>query len=230
MINLKSNIVILLLTFYSITVEAQSPRTLLNYVQAKLNKANNYKADININVDLPYITILPIETKLYFKQKDKFKIDTKSIAILPKQGFLQLNMLVNDTVNYTAIFQSIETINKIKTSLINLIPNNDTSDVVLAKLWVDAVNQVIIKCQLTTKSSGTIKTEYTYGSQLAFGLPDVIKFIVDIKKFKIPKALAADINTSKSKKVEKKSGEIIITLKNYEINKGIADSVFDKLK
>lgn len=230
MINLKSNIVILLLTFYSITLAAQSPRTLLNYVQAKLNKANNYKADININVDLPYITILPIETKLYFKQKDKFKIDTKSIAILPKQGFLQLNMLVNDTVNYTAIFQSIETINKIKTSLINLIPNNDTSDVVLAKLWVDAVNQVIIKCQLTTKSSGTIKTEYTYGSQLAFGLPDVIKFIVDIKKFKIPKALAADINTSKSKKVEKKSGEIIITLKNYEINKGIADSVFDKLK
>ena len=230
MINLKSNIVILLLTFCSITLAAQSPRTLLNHVQAKLNKANNYKADININVDLPYITIMPIETKLYFKQKDKFKIDTKSIAILPKQGFLQLNMLVNDTVNYTAIFQSIETINKIKTSLINLIPNNDTSDVVLAKLWVDAVNQVIIKCQLTTKSSGTIKTEYTYGSQLIFGLPDVIKFIVDIKKFKIPKALAADINTSKSKKVEKKSGEIIITLKNYEINKGIADSVFDKLK
>ena len=230
MINLKSNIVILLLTFCSITLAAQSPRTLLNHVQAKLNKANNYKADININVDLPYITIMPIETKLYFKQKDKFKIDTKSIAILPKQGFLQLNMLVNDTVNYKAIFQSIETINKIKTSLINLIPNNDTSDVVLAKLWVDAVNQVIIKCQLTTKSSGTIKTEYTYGSQLAFGLPDVIKFIVDIKKFKIPKALAADINTSKSKKVEKKSGEIIIILKNYEINKGIADSVFDKLK
>ena len=230
MINLKSNIVILLLTFCSITLAAQSPRALLNNVQAKLNKANNYKADININVDLPYITIMPIETKLYFKQKDKFKIDTKSIAILPKQGFLQLNMLVNDTVNYTAIFQSIETINKIKTSLINLIPNNDTSDVVLAKLWVDAINQVIIKCQLTTKSSGTIKTEYTYGSQLAFGLPDVIKFIVDIKKFKIPKALAADINTSKSKKVEKKSGEIIITLKNYEINKGIADSVFDKLK
>ena len=230
MINLKSNIVILLLTFYSITIVAQNPRALLNNVQAKLNKANNYKADININVDLPYITIMPIETKLYFKQKDRFKIDTKSIAILPKQGFLQLNMLVNDTVNYTAIFQSIETVNKTKTSLINLIPNNDTSDVVLAKLWVDAVNQVIIKCQLTTKSSGTIKTEYTYGSQLAFGLPDVIKFIVDIKKFKIPKALAADINTSKSKKVEKKSGEIIITLKNYEINKGIADSVFDKLK
>ena len=51
---------------------------------------------------------------------------------------------------------------------------------------------------------------------------------VDIKKFKIPKAIAADINTSTSKKVEKKSGEIIVTLNNYEINKGIPDILFNK--
>jgi hypothetical protein len=230
MLHYKVIIVFLVVVFSNNKVNAQDPRALLNQVQVKINKASNYKADINIKVDLPYITMMPIDTKLYFKQKDKFKIDTKSIAVLPKQGFLQLNMLLNDTVNYTSIFQSKETINRIKTSLINLIPINDTSDVVLAKLWVDVTNLVIVKSQVTTKSSGTIKTEYTYGAQLAFGLPDCIKFIVDIKKFKIPKALAADINTSKSKKVEKNTGEIIVVLKNYEINKGIADSVFEKVK
>ena len=230
MINFKSNFVVHVLVLCSFHVFAQNPRELLNQVQVKLNKANNYKADINIKVDLPYIIMMPINTKLYFKQKDKFKIDTKSIAILPKQGFLQLSMLLNDTINYTAFFQNRESVNNIKTSLINLIPNSDTSDVVLAKLWVDELSQVIIKSQVTTKSSGTIKTEYTYGTQLIYGLPDAIKFTVDIKKFKIPKALAADINTTKSKKVEKKSGEIQITLKNYEVNKGIPDSVFDKIK
>jgi hypothetical protein len=209
---------------------AQSPRLLLNQVQYKLNKAVNYKADINIKVDLPYISLMPINTKLYFKQKDKFKIDTKSIAVLPKQGFLQFSNLVKDSVNYTAIFQSYDNVNEIKTSLINLIPNNDTSDVILAKLWIDPINQVIIKSLITTKSSGTIKTEYTYGSQIAYGLPDVIKFVVAVKKFKIPKALAADINTSKSKKVEKKSGEIRVSLKNYIINKGIDDAFFIKSK
>jgi hypothetical protein len=126
-------------------VQAQKPRILLNQVQVKLNKVNNYKADINIKVDLPYIIMMPIKTKLYFKQKDKFKIDSKSIAVLPKQGFMQLNSLVNDTVNYTAIFQSFELVNGVKTNLINLIPNNDTSDVVLAKLWVDAINHCPIK-------------------------------------------------------------------------------------
>ena len=228
MLNLKQLLFLQLFIVYSSTILAQSPRALLNQVQVKLNKATNYSADINIIVDLPYITLMPINSKLYYKQKDKFKIDTKSIAILPKQGFLQLNMLVNDTVNYTAIFQSKEIINKIKTSLLNLIPNNDTSDVVLAKLWVDEINQVIIKSQVTTKSSGTIKTEYKYGSQVFYGLPDDIKFTVDIKKFKIPKALSADINTSKTTKVEKKFGEINIKLKNYQINKGIADNVFIK--
>jgi hypothetical protein len=209
---------------------AQSPRLLLNQVQTKLNKAANYKADINIKVDLPYISLMPINTKLYFKQKDKFKIDTKSIAVLPKQGFLQFSSLLKDSVNYTAIFQSSDNVNEIKTSLINLIPNNDTSDVILAKLWIDPADQVIIKSLITTKSSGTIKTEYTYGSQITYGLPDIIKFVVDVKKFKIPKALAADINTSKSKKVEKKSGEIRISLKNYIINKGIDDAFFTKSK
>jgi len=226
----KTILSLLVIMQLSCNLLAQSPRLLLNQVQNKLNKAANYKADINIKVDLPYISLMPINTKLYFKQKDKFKIDTKSIAVLPKQGFLQFSNLVKDSVNYTTIFQSYDNVSEIKTSLINLIPNNDTSDVILAKLWIDPIDQVIIKSLITTKSSGTIKTEYTYGSQIAYGLPDVIKFVVDVKKFKIPKALAADINTSKSKKVEKKSGEIRVSLKNYIINKGIDDAFFTKSK
>ena len=226
----KKILSLLIIMQFSCNLLAQSPRLLLTQVQKKLDRAANYKVEINIKVDLPYIRLMPINTKLYFKQKDKFKIDTKSIAILPKQGFLQFSGLVKDTLNYTAIFQSYDNINEKKTSLINLIPNNDTSDVILAKLWIDPIDQVIIKSLITTKSSGTIKTEYTYGSQIAFGLPDVIKFVVDVKKFKIPKALAADINTSKSKTVEKKSGEIRVSLKNYIINKGIDDAFFNKPK
>lgn len=228
--NHKPIFLLLVIILLSVNIFAQNPRSILNKVQSRLSRANNYSADITIKVDLPYITLKPINSKLYFKQKDKFKIDTKRIAILPKQGFLQFNKLINDTINYTTLIQTTETINNIKTSLINLIPNNDTSDVVLAKLWVDEINQVIIKSQVTTKSSGTIKTEYTYGSQVSYGLPDDIKFVVDVKKFKIPKALSADINTSKTAKVEKKIGIISVSLKNYTINKGIDDNLFNKIK
>ncbi len=209
---------------------AQSPNKILNTVFLKLNKAKDYSVDVNIKVDLPFIKMLPINAKIYFKQKDKFKVDSKSIAIVPKQGFLQLTKLIGDTNNFTAIQQKSELINNNTLAIINIIPISDTSDIILGKLWLDQEKSVIIKSQITTKSNGTILTEYTYGSNIIFGLPDVMIFEIDIKKFKMPKSVAADINASKNKSTETKikKGKIIINLKNYQINKGIDDAVFKK--
>ncbi|HLC82783.1 MAG TPA: hypothetical protein VJI69_03065, partial [Bacteroidia bacterium] len=96
---------------------------------------------------------------------------------------------------------------------------------------IDTKQNIILKSQLTTKSNGTILTEYTYGAQLAYGLPDKMIFTVDVKKFKIPKSVAADMNNKpkeEDKSKDKKKGQIAITLSNYQINKGISDSVFKK--
>jgi len=168
---------------------AQSPNKILNTVFLKLNKARDYSVDVNIKVDLPFIKMLPINAKIYFKQKDKFKVDSKSIAIVPKQGFVHLAKLIGDTNNFTAIQQKSELINSKTLAIINIIPLSDTSDIVLGKLWLDEDKSVIIKSQITTKSNGTILTEYTYGSNITFGLPDVMIFEIDIKKLKMPKTL-----------------------------------------
>ncbi len=221
---------ILMYGLFCQAIQAQNPNKLINLVYTKLNKANNYKVDVNIKVDLPFIKMLPINAKIYFKQKDKFKVVSKSIAIVPKQGFVQLTKLLNDTNVSTAMYQSSEIINATKVSLINVIPLNDTGDVVLGKLWIDEKQQIILKSLITTKSNGTILTNYEYGSHKEYGLPDVMIFEVDIKKFKIPKAVAADINTTKSSTSGKegKKGKIIIKLNNYIINKGIEDAIFKK--
>jgi hypothetical protein len=52
----KTILSLLVIMQLSCNLLAQSPRLLLNQVQTKLNKAANYKADINIKVDLPYIS------------------------------------------------------------------------------------------------------------------------------------------------------------------------------
>ena len=55
---------------------------------------------------------------------------------------------------------------------------------------------------------------------------------MDVKKFKMPKSVSADINNSgKNKKDDPKKskvGTITITLSNYLVNKGISDEVFKK--
>jgi outer membrane lipoprotein-sorting protein len=220
----------LLFSFGSVNAQ-QNANQILRAVYMKVQKAKDYTVNANIKVDMPFIRMLPIDAKIYFKQKDKFKVESKSIAIVPRQGFDQSSKMLADTNSFTAIMQGNELLNGIQTSIINIIPLSDTSDLILGKLWIDTKQNVILKSQLTTKSNGTILMEYTYGSQDAYGLPDKMIFSIDVKKFKIPKSVAADINNN-DQKVDKtkdpKKGKIFITLTNYQINKGIPDSIFKK--
>ncbi len=203
---------------------------ILRAVYVKSQKAKDYSVDVNIKVDMPFIRMMPINAKIYYKQKDKFKVESKSIAIVPREGFDQASKMLADTNSFTAIVQGNELIETIQTTIVNIIPLSDTSDLILGKLWINTQQNSILKSQLTTKSNGTILTEYFYGTQAVYGLPDKMIFSVDVKKFKIPKSVSADINnTDKPDKTkENKKGKIFINLTNYQINKGIPDNIFKK--
>lgn len=207
-------------------------KQILRGVYNNLQKAKDYTVQANIKVDMPFIRMLPIDAKIYFKQKDKFKVESKSIAIVPRQGFDQSSRMLADTNSFTALLQGTEMIGGVQAGIINVIPHSDTSDLILGKLWIDTRKNVIIKSQLTTKSSGTILTEYEYGAQVAYGLPDKMTFSVDVKKFKIPKSVTGDTNNTPPPETDKnkdpKKGKIFITLTNYQINKGIPDEKFKK--
>ncbi|MFL5764714.1 MAG: hypothetical protein ACJ77K_12290 [Bacteroidia bacterium] len=225
-------LIILFLTTLSIGAVAQTnANQVLRTVYTKLQKAKDYSVQANIKVDMPFIRMLPIDAKIYYKQKDKFKVDSKGIAIVPRQGFDQSSKMIADTNSFTAVIQGNELLNGVNTVIINIIPLSDTSDLILGKLWIDPKQSVVLKSQLTTKSNGTILTEYTYGTQVAYGLPDKMIFSVDIKKFKIPKSVSADMNNNgadKKEEAKKKTGKIFITLTGYQVNKGIPDSIFKK--
>jgi hypothetical protein len=228
----RKAIILVLCIFYGSLISAQNPANqLLRGVYNKLQKAKDYTVHANIKVDMPFIRILPIDAKIYFKQKDKFKVESKSIAIIPRQGFDQNSKMIADTNSFTAVIQGNEMISGISCTIVNIIPLSDTTDLILGKLWIDPKQSVVLKSQLTTKSNGTILTEFTYGSQAGYGLPDKMIFSVDVKKFKIPKGVSGDTNSSSTdakKDENKKTGKVFIVLTGYEINKGIPDSIFKK--
>ena len=222
--------VIFLFTFTSLMSQNETGNQLLNKVYRKIQKANDYSVNANIKVDMPFIKMLPIDVKIYFKQKDKFKVESKSIALIPRQGFDQLSKMLSDTNQFTCMIQGLEMLGATSTKIINVIPLSDTTDVILGKLWVDPLESLVLKLQLTTKSSGTIITEYQYGIQKTYGLPDLMVFTIDVKKFKIPKLMGADVHHEKAdldnKQQEKKNGKIVVKLGNYQINNGIPDAFF----
>ncbi|MEO5571528.1 MAG: hypothetical protein ABIS37_11435 [Bacteroidia bacterium] len=195
-----------------------------------MNSIKDYSVAATIKSDIPLIKIFPVRATIYFKQKDKFRIVSKGIAILPKQGFMDISQLLSQNDSYSAIASGSELITGTQTQIITILPNSDTTDLILAKLWMDTANITIHKSQITTRSSGTVTIDYTYKTQLSYGLPDTMIFTVDVKKFKIPKGVATDINRSSTKENNPpaKTGKIYIQLSNYSINKGIDDAVFKK--
>ncbi len=216
-----------------VSAQAQNnANVILRKVYAKIQKAKDYSVDADIKVDMPFIRMMPINAEIFFKQKDKFKVESKSIAIVPRQGFDQASKMLADTNSYTSLIQGNEKIGNITAVIVNVIPLSDTSDLVLGKLWISANENLILKSQFTSKTNGTVFTEFTYGAQAEFGLPDQMIFSVDIKKFKLPKSVTADMNNTDAAKDEKgkenKKGKIFITLSNYKVNKGIPDSKFKK--
>ncbi len=212
-----------ILPFFS---HAQDANKIMDAITLRMSKVKDYSVRANIKSDIPMIKILPVNATLYYKQKDQFKMVSKGIAILPKQGFTDLTKIIRQKGTYTAFVTGNEMQNKTPITIISILPLSDTSDVVLLKIWVDP-NLNIVKSQMTTRSSGTLTATYEYGLQAAYGLPDRMVFTMDVKKFKIPKGLTTDIQRqSNPNQVVPKTGTIYILLSNYSINKGIDDTVF----
>jgi outer membrane lipoprotein-sorting protein len=208
----------------------QTAEEILKGVIDKIDLVEDYQADVQIKAAIPFIKVPIAKAKIYFKQKDKFKVESKGIAILPKQGMSDLTGFLSNEKKYSAVLGEAKTINEHKTRLISILPTDENSEIILAKVYISTSEDLIYRTVLTTKSSGTVSIDYEYNLNKKYGLPNKMTFTVDIKKFKMPKSVASDIrNNEKQKKYkDNEKGTIVLTFSNYLVNKGISDDVFKK--
>lgn len=208
----------------------QTAEEILKGVIDKIDLVEDYQADVQIKAAIPFIKVPIAKATIYFKQKDKFKVESKGIAILPKQGMSDLTGFLSNEKKYSAVLGEVKTINEHKTRLISILPTDENSEIILAKVYISTSEDLIYRTVLTTKSSGTVSIDYEYNLNKKYGLPNKMTFTVDIKKFKMPKSVASDIrnNEKKKKYKENEKGTIVLTFSNYLVNKGISDEVFKK--
>ena len=220
-------IVFILLSVYGY---GQTAEEILKGVIDKIDLVEDYQADVQIKAAIPFIKVPIAKAKIYFKQKDKFKVESKGIAILPKQGMSDLTGFLSNEKKYSAVLGEAKTINEHKTRLISILPTDENSEIILAKVYISTSEDLIYRTVLTTKSSGTVSIDYEYNLNKKYGLPNKMTFTVDIKKFKMPKSVASDIrNNDKQKKYkDNEKGTIVLTFSNYLVNKRISDDVFKK--
>ncbi len=225
---MRSILLLIGFCFFSTCTRAQSADELIQKVKAKLDKVNNYQAQGTLKTNVTFIKAPIAHVKLYFKKPNKLKvINEKGISFIPKGS---VNINVANVFHNSNEFDVID-VGKDKTGLriIKLLPKEDTADIILSTLYIDEKESLIRRSQTTTKESGTYELAMSYGKYADYGLPDKVVFSFNTKDYKMPKGVTLDYDDGTKKQpdaVKNKKGKVEINYTNYEINKGVADSIF----
>ncbi len=203
-------------------------------IRDKVTSVKDYIADIKLRIEVSFMRIPPLSGKLYYKSPDKIKLERNGgISILPRKTIqISLNNLIpSGTV--TVIDAGTEMIGSVKTRILKILPDNDQSDIVLAKMWIDESRLLALRTETTTKENGTIKMDLEYGKYASMALPDKVDIVMDVKDYKLPKSIAMDYDETsdaelmeRAKKAKDKKGKIHITYLSYRVNTGLTDASF----
>jgi hypothetical protein len=221
--------------FLSINTFAQEDaKSLIRSLNKKFSLLNDYQANIAMHFQIPGVKMNDMKGKVFFKQPNKFKIKAKGIFFMPKQNPMQnINAMLSDTASYTTVISGYEDVQGRKCAIINIIPLKSENELILGKFWVDILDPLIHKSQITTKNNGTLESYNQYGKYSAYLLPDKITVKVEVNKIKVPKMMAVDLNkkaNAKSDSNQKETGVIEMTFSDFKLNSRFSDEVFTNEK
>jgi outer membrane lipoprotein-sorting protein len=211
---------------------SQSAEEMAAKLKSKLLSVKDYEAKGMLKTDVAFLK-LPISTvRIFYKFPDLFRIKKDGgISVLPKGGIrINMNSLITEG-NYTSLSAGRIVWKGADLAVLKLIPNGESSDIVLTTLYVDDKAMLIRRAITTTKDNGTYEMEMEYGKYAKWGLPDKAIMIFNTKDYKLPKGITFEYDASisrksKEKKPLSKQGRIEISYASYEINKGLAADIF----
>ncbi len=226
---MKILLVLLTISLGFSAAQNKDPEQILEEVKKTFTKVEDYVVDVNIRVDVDFLKAPETNAKIYFKQPGKVHLESEGFALLPKEGmdFSPVGLLKDE---YTAIYQRADTIDGYKTDVIKVIPLSDASNVILTTLWIDESKHIIRRVESTPKIGGTFSIELKYDkSKTDYPLPSSMIFTFNVDRMNLPKSMTGEMNEDKPKDEKKTTtGKVYISYKNYKVNKGIPDSVFEE--
>ncbi|HSP87657.1 MAG TPA: hypothetical protein VLN45_05955 [Ignavibacteriaceae bacterium] len=209
--------------------QKKDPEKILDEVKKTFTKVEDYKVDVNIKVDVDFLKVPETNATIFYKQPGKVHLESEGFALLPKEGmdFSPVGLLKDE---HTAIYQRIDTVDGFRTDVIKVIPLSEGSNVILTTLWIDETKYIVRRVESTPKIGGTFSIELKYDkSKTEYPLPSLMIFTFNVDKMNLPKGMAGETNSLKVEDDKKSTtGKVYINYKNYKVNKGIPDSVFEK--
>jgi outer membrane lipoprotein-sorting protein len=234
-------IFVLLLAFGALSAaNAQTPdaaESLFYRLREKVLSVRDYTAQVRMNIDVSFMRVPPLSGVLYFKSPDKLRLERHGgLSILPRKS---INLTLGNLLpvgNATVIDAGTELLGDQPVRVLKVVPQDDRSDIVLTKLWVDENRLLALRGETTTRDNGTVRMELEYGRFQQLALPDKVVFYLDVKSYKMPKGMTMDYDPGSSarpagddaSKAKPRKGKIAIVYRDYKINTGLSDAVFQE--
>lgn len=216
---------------FAFAASAVDAEKLFGDLRTKVLQVKDYTAEVKMKINVSYMRIPQLGGTLYFKSPDKMRLERHGgLSILPKKNInLTLNNLI-PTGNVSVIDAGTATILGKTVRILKVIPEDEQSEIVLAKIWVEEGSLLALRTQTTTRNEGTILMDLEYSRYAEYGLPDKVTIYMDLKDYKLPKGVTMDYDDLAPAKAAKepvnKKGNIQISYLSYVINKGLSDGVF----
>lgn len=210
--------------------QSKDPDKILEKVKEEFSKIEDYEVDVHVKLDVEFLKMPESDSKVYFKQPDKAHIESNRFAMLPKEGlnFSPLSLL---NEKYTALYEKEDSIDNIRVSVVKVIPIGNDNDIILTTFWIDQKRNVIIKVESSKKPMGTFQLEFTYKKyDDKYYMPATMIFTFTVDRTKFPKGMDGQLESGgedDAKKSKSLTGKVFLSYKNYKINQGIPDSLFE---
>jgi outer membrane lipoprotein-sorting protein len=204
------------------TQNQQEGAKYLQNVAEKFSAVHDYIVDVRVHLDVENVKAEDMEAKIYYKEPDRVKMDSKGIFVLPREvgifnphRFNPANFDVNmlDTLTYDgdpAVRVSVAPKNNLREQ--NII------------LTVDKRDWLIKQISFSLPRGGKADARISYGVFDNFQLPTEIDVNFDAAKGNSAQGGFADDRRLPNAM----KGRVEIYYSNYKVNSGLSDSLFVK--
>ena len=228
----KYSALLFLVTCFSFQrASATEASVLFESLRRKVFSVHDYSAEVKMSINVSYMRVPQLSGMLYYKAPDKMRLERHGgLSILPKKN---INLTLSNLIpvgNVTVIEVEDAMIGDKKVRVLKVIPEDEKSDIILTKIWVDEKDLVALRTETTTRNDGTVAMDIEYGAYTSYCLPDKVTIYMDLKGYKLPKGVTMDYNdqpaSPKSADKKNQKGTIRITYVKYTINTGLSDKFF----
>ncbi|HOK53653.1 MAG TPA: outer membrane lipoprotein-sorting protein [Armatimonadota bacterium] len=204
--------------------EKVTSATILALVEKNYKDINDYKVDAEVTIDSPQLYVKGSKMTIYFKKPNKVKIEAKEgFAVMPQvfAGNPATEIKSKFNVEYTGDSK----LGGEPVYVLKLTPKS-TSAPGNMKLFVEKKRGVIVGSEAKANDM-TMISRWTYVKvDKKYWLPSQIK----VEMSGTLSSPAYDPDEVKVKPAKTGKGTAVIKLKNYQVNKGLSDKIFEQKK